>query len=350
MIQNPDAYIVDVRDGQAYRNKHIKGAINIGLRGQFERWVARIVPFHARLILQGSDEEMRIAARRLKRVGYIADYLDASQDFTSFKSREISPEELYKSMQKGQGPLVIDVRKAKEVAESRIGPLLNIPLADLPKAVANMLYKNEEIVIVCDSGYRSTVGYGIMERAEFNKHKVLAGGTQAWQQAGLPFLNNENTVVSSQTLQEISNPELPEIISSLTLLKLLKDSPDSCEIIDIRPAKQVSDYNPLNARHVDLSALLVSEKWLSGSKPLVIVDRDGMLAMMAGGIISRKTKRPIKVLTGGLEAFWQAKEAASLKVQSDRQNTELQGSNTTPLGEVTPVNNKQKKGRVTDHE
>ncbi len=36
----------------------------------------------------------------------------------------------------------------------------------------------------------------------------------------------------------------------------------------------------------------------------VIVDRDGSLAMAVGGILSQKTPRPIKVLYGGLEAYW----------------------------------------------
>jgi hypothetical protein len=41
---------------------------------------------------------------------------------------------------------------------------------------------------------------------------------------------------------------------------------------------------------------------------LILVDRDGSLAMMAAGILSQKTKRPIKALHGGLEAFWEETE------------------------------------------
>ena len=48
--------------------------------------------------------------------------------------------------------------------------------------------------------------------------------------------------------------------------------------------------------------------YLTGAGPLIIVDRDGSLAMMAAGILSQKTKRPIKALHGGLEAFWEESE------------------------------------------
>jgi len=38
------------------------------------------------------------------------------------------------------------------------------------------------------------------------------------------------------------------------------------------------------------------------------VDRDGSLAMAVGGILSQKTSRPIKVLHGGLDAYWTESE------------------------------------------
>jgi len=54
--------------------------------------------------------------------------------------------------------------------------------------------------------------------------------------------------------------------------------------------------------------VLENPGYLIGAGPLIIVDRDGSLAMMAAGILSQKTKRPIKALHGGLEAFWEESE------------------------------------------
>jgi hypothetical protein len=48
--------------------------------------------------------------------------------------------------------------------------------------------------------------------------------------------------------------------------------------------------------------------FLTGAGPLILVDRDGSLAMAVGGILSQKTERPIKVLYGGLDAYWQETE------------------------------------------
>ena len=53
-----------------------------------------------------------------------------------------------------------------------------------------------------------------------------------------------------------------------------------------------------------LANLIDKGAYLAGSIPLVIVDRDGSLSMSVGGILSQKTRRPIKVLYGGLESYW----------------------------------------------
>jgi hydroxyacylglutathione hydrolase len=49
---------------------------------------------------------------------------------------------------------------------------------------------------------------------------------------------------------------------------------------------------------------MANPAYLIGAVPLIIVDRDGSLAMAVGGILSQKSQRAIKVLYGGLEAYW----------------------------------------------
>ena len=50
--------------------------------------------------------------------------------------------------------------------------------------------------------------------------------------------------------------------------------------------------------------MIANPAYLNGTVPLIIVDRDGSLAMAVGGILSQKTQRSIRVLYGGLEAYW----------------------------------------------
>jgi len=65
-------WLVDVRDAAEFAAAHPKGAISIGIRGRFETWTGTMIPWGEPFILVGSDEEVREAAFRLKRIGYDA--------------------------------------------------------------------------------------------------------------------------------------------------------------------------------------------------------------------------------------------------------------------------------------
>ena len=98
--------------------------------------------------------------------------------------------------------------------------------------------------------------------------------------------------------------KLAEPISSAELKRILVDLPDTFRLVDIRPPAQFADYHLPGSMNVDIGNLIDNPAFLNGAGPLVIVDRDGSLAMMVAGILSQKTSRPIKALFGGLEAYW----------------------------------------------
>ena len=59
-----------------------------------------------------------------------------------------------------------------------------------------------------------------------------------------------------------------------------------------------------HVENTHVAELIDNPAYLTGAGPLIVVDRDGSLAMMVAGILSQKTERPIKALFGGLEAYW----------------------------------------------
>jgi hydroxyacylglutathione hydrolase len=97
---------------------------------------------------------------------------------------------------------------------------------------------------------------------------------------------------------------LPERLSPAALKRLILDLPNSFELVDIRPPEAFTDYHLPGSRNADIVDVMNSPAYLAGPIPLIIVDRDGSLAMSVGGILSQKTSRPIKVLHGGLDAYW----------------------------------------------
>ncbi|MBA3037294.1 MAG: rhodanese-like domain-containing protein [Desulfobacterium sp.] len=102
--------------------------------------------------------------------------------------------------------------------------------------------------------------------------------------------------------------KLPDMIDPAQLKRMLMDLSGTFDLVDIRPAQHFKDYNLPGSRNVDIADLISNPAYLTGAGPLVIVDRDGSLAMAAGGILSQKTERQIKVLFGGLNAYWNIAE------------------------------------------
>lgn len=303
-------YIVDLRDAESYAAGHIPNAVNIGLRGRLETWVGIMVPWGSSILLCGSPEEMEEARFRLHRVGYDtagAITFEAWQKakLPVYRNEPLSPLELHRKMQEGTAPVIVDVRLPSEWMGLRIGNVLNMPLNQLSDLAAK-LDPAEPVVTVCNSAYRSSMGIGLLERRGFKQVASMVGGGEAWIEAGLPVIQaTAPGVASALPLRVI---KLPDMIDPAQLRRMLMDLPGTFDLVDIRPAEHFRDYNLPGSRNVDMGDLIGNPAWLTGAGALVIVDRDGSLAMAAGGILSQKTERQIKVLFGGLAAYWNLAE------------------------------------------
>ncbi len=319
-LADPDkTWIVDLRDQKAYAGGHIPGSVNIGLRGRLETWVGISVPWGADLVVCGSPEEIKEAVFRLHRVGYTARGLDLAAWKTAglpvITSRLVGPRELYDLMQAPDAPVVVDVRLPNEWMGLRIGTVLNLPLSDLTE-LSTKLDPAAPVITVCNSAYRSSLAVGLLERQGFDTVGSLDGGTEAWIAAGLPVYGPEagagatgttgstgSTGTPAPALRQVN---LPERLEAAALGRILADLPGSVEIVDIRPPEAFADYHLPGSRNADIAEVMANPAFLAGSVPLVLVDRDGSLAMAVGGVLTQKTKRPVKVLYGGLVAWWEA--------------------------------------------
>ncbi len=308
LTKAPGQWLVDLRDAGAYAAGHVPGSINIALRGRLETWVGTMVPWKAPLVLIGADAELEEAVARLHRVGYTGTVLPfgawTRARLPLAKSKTITPAQLYAQMRSGSAPIIVDVRMPSEWMALRIGMVVNLPLTHLAELSAK-LDPNQPVAAVCNSAYRSSLAVGILERQGFKDVASLAGGSAAWIEAGYPVYGNEKKLAAVTPQRQV---QIAERISPADLGRLIQDLPGTFDLVDIRPAESMQDYALPGSRHAELADVLEDPRLLTGAGPLIIVDRDGSLAMMAAGILSQKTKRPIKALHGGLQAFWEEAE------------------------------------------
>ena len=312
-------WVVDLRDQTSYAHGHLAGALNIALRGRLDTWTGIVVPFAAPLVLVGDDAEVREGAFRLRRIGFDRLAGRFAVDVDGWRrsglevrtSKLVTPQQLHAAMQRGDEPLIVDVRSADEYADLRLGDVGNLPVTDSAR-FAKVLAKDAPVLMVCNSAYRSSMAVGLAERLGFVDVASLDGGLDAWVTAGLPTLGRMTPAGKAAGATAIPDGKngalvLPEPIDAAMLRKVLLDQPDAYTLIDLRPAWQFAEWALPGAINVAPDAVAAHLRTVPAATRVVLLDRDGSLAFAVGGALLASTpQRLLRVLHGGLQAWHQA--------------------------------------------
>ena len=83
--------------------------------------------------------------------------------------------------------LIVDVRDPDEFAAGHIRDSKNIPLNELPQRIGELdKFKSKNVIVVCQSGVRSSKATAQLKKSGFNEVFSLNGGLAAWLAQGLP--------------------------------------------------------------------------------------------------------------------------------------------------------------------
>ena len=96
-------------------------------------------------------------------------------------AREISVEDLSLRLERGERPLLVDVRQPWEHELARLPDSLLLPLGELPSRAAEIRPAPGQLVVCyCHHGVRSLHGADVLSRAGLSDVVSLAGGIDAW--------------------------------------------------------------------------------------------------------------------------------------------------------------------------
>lgn len=185
-------FVLDVRPNGDFAAAHVPGSINIALSGQFASWAGAIMGLSARPVLVADTSEQYSEARlRLARVGIedprgflqggIAAWKQAGLPVADVP--QITVQEL--SRQQSQCLQVLDVRREPEWQAGHIEGAEWFPLDNF-KISAPELDPSAPVAVHCQGGYRSMIACSLLQRAGIENVINVAGGFDAWRQAGLP--------------------------------------------------------------------------------------------------------------------------------------------------------------------
>jgi rhodanese-related sulfurtransferase len=187
-INGFDGIVVDVRKNHEYGAGHVPNSVNIGLGGQFASWAGTLIPIGTPIAIVADDaDQVEEAVMRLARVGHetVSGYMWFS-DYTGEKKTvgQVSVG-FVSDLAKGGAPLqFVDVRRAAEHNAGHAIRTINIPLDKLA-ADFEKLDPSAPTYVICQGGYRSSIGTSILENAGFKTIYNVTGGTAAWLDAGL---------------------------------------------------------------------------------------------------------------------------------------------------------------------
>lgn len=102
----------------------------------------------------------------------------------------ISPQELHDAVQAGKNVELIDVRTPVEFREVHVSFARNVPLDQLDAAqlAAGRTGTSPPLYVICRSGGRGQQACSKLLAAGLTNVVNVEGGTQAWDQAGLPVV------------------------------------------------------------------------------------------------------------------------------------------------------------------
>lgn len=202
-IQAFDGVVIDVRQNLDYGEQHIPNSINIGLSGQFASWAGTLIPIGTPIAIVADNEtQVDEACTRLTRVGHetVTSFILLHNYRGEMKSIEqVLVEEVRELTETEKYLQFVDVRRPSEHNAGHAYRSRNISLDKLAVA-AEQLDPTVPTYVICQSGYRSSIGTGILENAGFKTVYNVTGGTTEWAEKS--FEMQVSAVVGEKSKKE----------------------------------------------------------------------------------------------------------------------------------------------------
>jgi hydroxyacylglutathione hydrolase len=190
--QAAGALIVETRDEHEVARGFIPGSVFAGAGNNMSAWMGWLAPYDRDLILivdsREAYQESRLMLQRigLDRVsGYMIGVDRWEAEGRQLESvEEITVDQVRRVVGTTDAPTILDVRSDSEYRDSHIPGARHLFLGKLIQGDLPKFSKDEDVVVVCGTGYRSMVASTLLKDAGFGHLSSLVGGMESWEKAG----------------------------------------------------------------------------------------------------------------------------------------------------------------------
>jgi len=179
------AVILDSRDPMDFAAGHLDGSINVGFGGRMAETAGMVLDAARDFVVVAAPGQEQETALRMARIGFdrcvgylpsVEHHLVEHPDAARQGSR-LTPAQMFAAIEDADVQLV-DLRNVGELVNGTIEGARHIPLAELPRRVAE-LDAARPVLLHCAGGYRSSVGASWLRTQGFADVSDVLGGYNA---------------------------------------------------------------------------------------------------------------------------------------------------------------------------
>jgi hydroxyacylglutathione hydrolase len=191
--------LIDVRDADGFDAGHLRGSVNLAVRGQGlglrAGWASG--PDELIVLVAPSVARGRELAELLRAAGIwnlagltVADpaaWGEAGLEVRT--SSALAPESVARGLQSGELEL-LDVRDPGEWSAGHIGPSRSLPLSELRDGRQLSLGRDQRVAVTCATGVRAALAASVLRRRGHRAVARVAGGVEQLADHGLPLVRD----------------------------------------------------------------------------------------------------------------------------------------------------------------
>ncbi|MFT3700793.1 MAG: rhodanese-like domain-containing protein [Agriterribacter sp.] len=185
MQQDEELCVIDTRSAGEFTDGFIKGAVFVGLEGNFVEWMLSLFSLDTPIVLVADKDREEECIRLLADASFrnIKGFLEGG--FQAWKNSggaidmiiNVDAAEMAMDIPFDDHLTILDVRRPVEYAEGHIEKAVNLPLIDI-KDPGNLveLDEHDNLYIHCARGYRSVIAASLLKQQGYDNLRNVSGG------------------------------------------------------------------------------------------------------------------------------------------------------------------------------
>lgn len=177
--------LVDTRPKADFASGFIPGSINIQDNNSFNTWAGWFLSYDEPFMLVAAPEQLEELTRKLMRIGldniygYIPGIAAWTQQGGETSVVKQADHAAFESLRANEDVQVVDLRGAAEYKLGHIPGSDHVFVGTLPQHL-DKISRDKTVVIHCQGGDRSAIGYSLLAKAGFDNVINYPGGMNEW--------------------------------------------------------------------------------------------------------------------------------------------------------------------------